>query len=336
MSKRKLSRQQQWRIEKVQAERTKRAEKRETQDRDKLDAGEYGPEQHGRVIAHYGRSLEVESESGSLHRCHLRANLETLVTGDRVIWREASDASGVVVARGARTTELERPDMRGVLKPVAANIDQILIVFAAEPAPQPNLIDRYLIAAEATGITPVLVLNKVDLLPESGGELRDLLARYEALGYEVVACTTRGESGLDALKAQLSDRTSVFVGQSGVGKSSLIGMLLPREEVRVGPLSAESRQGMHTTTTAWLYHMPDGGDLIDSPGIREFGLVHLTPEQVTDGFREFHDYLGYCRFRDCKHEKEPGCALLKAVDNGEIGRVRFESYKKILLSLTES
>ena len=107
MSKRKLSRQQQWRIEKVQAERTKRAEKRETQDRDKLDAGEYGPEQHGRVIAHYGRSLEVESESGSLHRCHLRANLETLVTGDRVIWREASDASGVVVARGARTTELD-------------------------------------------------------------------------------------------------------------------------------------------------------------------------------------------------------------------------------------
>ena len=146
------------------------------------------------------------------------------------------------MARGERDNVLERPDMRGLLKPVAANIDQILIVFAAEPAPQPNLIDRYLIATEATGITPVLVLNKVDLLPESGGELRDLLARYEALGYEVVACTTRGESGLDALKAQLSDRTSVFVGQSGVGKSSLIGMLLPflLDKLKFDPATAST------------------------------------------------------------------------------------------------
>ncbi len=276
-------------------------------------------------------------------RCHLRANLEGLVTGDRVVWRAAEDAEGnvsegVVVARSERQNVLERPDARGQLKPVAANIDQILIVFAAEPAPHPNLIDRYLVAAEATGIAPVLVLNKIDLLPDSGGELRALLARYEALGYPVVTSTTAGEAGLDALLDRLSGRTSVFVGQSGVGKSSLIDRLLPDESLRIGALSKDSRKGTHTTTTARLYRLPtaDDAELIDSPGIREFGLVHLDERQVAEGFIEFRDFLGRCRFRDCSHRHEPGCALLEAVERGDIHPQRFASYRHIVDSLNET
>ncbi|APE30050.1 ribosome biogenesis GTPase RsgA [Halomonas aestuarii] len=348
MSKRKLSRQQRWRVEKVQAERARRADRRDSRDSEKLAAGEYGPEQNGRVIAHFGRTLDVRPEgSGDAVRCHLRANLEGLVTGDRVIWRAAHDArDGVVVARGERDSVLERPDARGQLKPVAANIDQILIVFAVEPAPHANLIDRYLVAAEATGIAPVLVLNKIDLLPEHGGELRALLARYEALGYPVVTTTTERDGGLSALHARLAGRTSVFVGQSGVGKSSLIDRLLPDEELRIGALSKDSRKGTHTTTTARLYALPDpddgghpgvaGGELIDSPGIREFGLTHLDEQEVTDGFIEFREFLGRCRFRDCRHRQEPGCALRAAVERGDIHPERFASYRRILDSLEDA
>ncbi|WP_136248762.1 small ribosomal subunit biogenesis GTPase RsgA [Halomonas borealis] len=344
MSKRKLSRQQRWRIEKIQAERAQRAEKRGQQDTDKLDAGEYGAEQPGRVTAHFGRTLDVRPEGDDAPvRCHLRANLEGLVTGDRVIWRAGQDGSGVVVARGERESVLERPDARGQLKPVAANIDQILIVFAVEPEPHANLIDRYLVAAEATGIAPVLVLNKADLLPDSGGDLRALLERYAALGYPVVTTSTAHDGGLDALYRRLAGRTSAFVGQSGVGKSSLIDRLLPDEALRIGALSEDSRKGRHTTTTARLYAFAprandtgsEPGELIDSPGIREFGLTHLDEQQVTEGFIEFRDYLGRCRFRDCRHRREPGCALLAAVDNGNIHADRFTSYRRIVDSLEE-
>ncbi|MFG6175892.1 small ribosomal subunit biogenesis GTPase RsgA [Halomonas sp. THAF12] len=344
MNKRKLSRQQRWRVEKIQAERAKRAEKRGEQDAEKLAAGEYGPEQPGRVIAHFGRTLDVRPEGDSTPvRCHLRANLEGLVTGDRVIWRAGQDGSGVVVARGERGSVLERPDARGQLKPVAANIDQILIVFAVEPEPHANLIDRYLVAAEATGIAPVLVLNKVDLLPENGGELRALLDRYAALDYPVVTTSTARDGGLDALHQRLADRTSVFVGQSGVGKSSLIDRLLPDEDLRIGALSEDSRKGRHTTTTARLYRFApsdrgdaEAGELIDSPGIREFGLIHLDEVQVAEGFIEFRDLLGRCRFRDCRHRQEPGCALLAAVESGEIHADRFASYRRIVDSLDET
>ncbi|TDB02381.1 small ribosomal subunit biogenesis GTPase RsgA [Halomonas marinisediminis] len=344
MSKRKLSRQQRWRIEKIQAERAERATRHDVQEEELLTAGDYGAEQPGRVMAHFGRTLDVRPDADDESiRCHLRANLDGLVTGDRVIWRGRTDTEGrivegVVVARGERDNVLERPDARGQLKPVAANIDQILIVFAVEPEPHSNLIDRYLVAAESTGITPVLVLNKVDLLPDGGGELMALLQRYAALGYPVVATTTASEDGLASLLSRLAGRTSVFVGQSGVGKSSLIDRLLPDEGLRIGDLSKDSRKGTHTTTTARLYRLPraEGAELIDSPGIREFGLGHLTEQQVTEGFVEFRPYLGQCRFRDCRHRQEPGCALLAAVEREEIHPERFASYRRILDSLEVS
>ncbi|WIX31507.1 small ribosomal subunit biogenesis GTPase RsgA [Salinicola sp. JS01] len=340
MSRRKLTRQQRWRVEKVQAERAARADRRAARDERTLEGGEYGAERPGRVAAHFGRTLEVEAVDGervSRHRCHLRANLEGLVTGDRVVWREAQDGSGVVVARGERDSVLERPDAHGQLRPVAANIDQILVVIAAEPTPYANLVDRYLVAAESTGIAPVLVLNKSDLLPAQAGEVRAMLARYLDLGYSLIEASAKRDHGLDALHARLKGCTSVFVGQSGVGKSSLIDRLLPDETLRIGALSEETRKGKHTTTTARLYPLPENGesgrpregDLIDSPGIREFGLWHLDERELAEGFIEFRPLLGRCRFRDCRHREEPGCALLEAVERGEIHPERFASFQRI-------
>ncbi|EWH00758.1 hypothetical protein Q427_17720 [Halomonas sp. BC04] len=153
----------------------------------------------------------------------------------------------------------------------------------------------------------------------------------------VTSTTARGD-GLEALHACLAERTSVFVGQSGVGKSSLIDRLLPDEELRIGALSKDSRKGTHTTTTARLYDLPtaEKAELIDSPGIREFGLVHLDEQQVAEGFIEFRDLLGHCRFRDCRHRQEPGCALLEAVERGDVHPERFASYRRIVESLNET
>ncbi|WP_314409810.1 small ribosomal subunit biogenesis GTPase RsgA [Pseudomonas kuykendallii] len=338
MAKRQLNRRQSWRIEKVQEERAARAAKRESRALDELEGGDLGPEQTGLVIAHFGVQVEVEAEEGEIRgqvfRCHLRANLPALVTGDRVVWRAGNQGNGVIVAQLPRNSELCRPDSRGQLKPVAANVDLIVIVFAPLPEPHANLIDRYLIAAEHAGIRPLLLLNKADLVDEQNGpRLNALLAVYRQLGYPLMEVSAHEGGGMDALQARLDGHVSVFVGQSGVGKSSLVNSLLPGVDTRVGGLSEVTGKGTHTTTTARLFHFPGGGELIDSPGIREFGLGHVSRDDVEAGFIEFADLLGTCRFRDCKHDREPGCALLKALEEGRIQPQRMASYRHIIASL---
>ncbi|MBR9830037.1 MAG: small ribosomal subunit biogenesis GTPase RsgA [Oceanospirillales bacterium] len=340
MGKRKVNRRQAWRISKIQEERTARAQRRDTLVEDQLEGGDLGPEQQGLIISHFGRQVDVEvlegEHKGDIQRCHMRTHLGQLVTGDRVVWRRSAD-SGVVVATLDRHSELMRPNNHGELKPVAANIDYIVIVIAVEPHAHANLIDRYLVAAEASDIEPVLLLNKADLLTAENRErLEPLLEQYRELGYRTLQASTASSHGLDELKALLADHISVFVGQSGVGKSSLINSLLPGSDLKVGALSEQSRKGKHTTTTARLFHFPDGGDLIDSPGIREFALWHMTEEQVLDGFRELAALRGYCRFRDCRHEQEPGCAFLQALENGDISIPRFNSYLQILNSMQDN
>lgn len=338
MAKRTLSRRQSWRVDKIQAERTARALRREERTIEELEGGDLGHEQEGLVIAHFGVQVEVESVEGTAlgerFRCYLRANLPALVTGDRVIWRPGHQGLGVIVAQLPRHSELNRPDARGQLKPVAANLDQLLIVFAPLPEPHANLIDRYLIAAVHANIKPSLLLNKADLIEHPEREkAQQLLQVYQGLGYPILSVSAETGAGIEGLEALLKDRISAFVGQSGVGKSSLINQLLPEAKTAVGPLSVLTGKGTHTTTTARLFHFPAGGCLIDSPGIREFGLYHVTPADVAAGFIEFQDHLGRCRFRDCTHEHEPDCALLAAVDQGLISHQRLASFRHIINSL---
>jgi len=325
LSKRRLSKQQ---IERVQKRRSADVHPQENLPAD----DQLGPEQRGLVVSHFGKQADVENEDDlQVVRCHLRANLGNIVAGDRVTWRAGSDG-GVVTALFPRESELHRPDSFGKLKLVAANVNRMIIVVAPEPQAHANLIDRYLVVAEAMGFEPLLLLNKRDLLAVDD-PLRGLLTRYAALDYPVLEVSARADEGMAELRQRLQNGTSIFVGQSGVGKSSIIQVLLPDEPIKVGKLSEQEQKGRHTTTHARLYHFPSGGDCIDSPGIREFGLWHLSAEQVVNGFREFRDHTARCRFRDCSHNHEPGCGLLTAVASGEVSQERFQSYRQIITTL---
>jgi len=342
MSKRRLTRQQRLRIRESQDSRQAQAT---SADANAANAeGALGPETSGLVISHFGQQLEVESLSiediGAVYRCHQRANLPSLVAGDKVIWQADGAKSGVVVALEERRNVFSRPSSGGQLRPVAANIDLALVVFAVLPEPFPNLIDRYLVALECLNITPVLVLNKVDLLdteeqadsPNVGPGLEPLLTLYADLGYRCHRIACASGQGISALHQSLQDMTTVCVGQSGVGKSSLINQLANSEQAEVGNLSAGKNKGKHTTTTARLFHL-DNCRMIDSPGIREFGLWHISPEQLFDGFIEFGPFANQCRFRDCSHQQEPDCALRQAVVEGKVNQQRLDSYFHILKSL---
>ncbi len=342
MSKRKLNRRQAWRAEKIQQERTARAQKKERNLARQVQSGELSSEQLGLIICRYSKQFEVEAlegdDQGTVHICTSRTNLGNLVAGDKVVWRAGSDHTGVIESRLDRASLLERPDNFGRLKAVAANIDQMLIIISPEPSPQPNLIDRYLVAAELMNVRPILVLNKADLLNEFSEELiRELLSVYIELGYQTceVVSSRHQEPRLSRLPELIDNRTSIVVGQSGVGKSSLINTLLPDAKLAVGELSAATGEGTHTTTQAKLFHLPTGGQLIDSPGIRDFSLWHIDVEQLQLGFVEIAMRLGHCRFRDCKHEGEPGCAIIAAVESGEIDETRFDSFERIKKAILE-
>lgn len=295
----------------------------------------------GRVIGRFGKHADVENCTGEVSRCHIRRTVGSVVCGDNVLFHPGDDnddgVSGVIEIVQDRHSVLTRPDFYDGIKPIAANIDQIIIVSAVLPALSTNIIDRYLIACEDIGIKPVIVLNKIELLDDEmrAATLKELNV-YEALGYQVHVTSCKTQEGLDALNQLLDDKVSIFVGQSGVGKSSIINRVLPDAEELVGEVSDTSGLGQHTTTAAKLLHLPAGGDLIDSPGVREFGLWHLPVERVTWGFVEFRDYLGGCKFRDCKHLNDPGCIIRQAVESGDISAARFASYHKILTSMEEN
>nr|WP_255724906.1 small ribosomal subunit biogenesis GTPase RsgA [Photobacterium sp. OFAV2-7] len=296
----------------------------------------------GLVITRFGQHADIEDpETGTIHRCNLRRSIQSLVSGDRVVWRPGVEAlqgiAGVVEAVHERESMLTRPDYYDGVKAVAANVNRIIIVSAVLPELSLNIIDRYLIAAETVGVEPLIVLNKVDLLDaENRQQVEQVLSLYQDIGYQLRYVSTDTGEGMDALKEDLKGHVSIFAGQSGVGKSSMVNALMPEVDAEIGDVSENSGLGTHTTTAARLYHFPEGGDLIDSPGVREFGLWHLEPEQVTEAFVEFRDYLGGCKFRDCKHGDDPGCIIREAMEAGKISQERYDSYHKIIDSMSEN
>ncbi|WP_410686182.1 small ribosomal subunit biogenesis GTPase RsgA [Avibacterium paragallinarum] len=338
MSKQKLTHNQQRRIKSnnVRAlQRHKLKMKKEIEWQDEM----LGPTQEGTVVTRYSVHADVEDEQGQIYRCNLRRTLSNLVVGDKVIWRKGNEqlqgVSGVIEAIHPRKNEITRPDYYDGLKVIAANIDRIIIVSAVVPELSLNIIDRYLVVCENANIPAVILLNKVDLLSEEQRQqVETQLKIYQDIGYQTMMISAKTGKHMQDLTALLSSGTSIFVGQSGVGKSSLINAILPEVNAQVGEVSELSGLGKHTTTSSRLYHLPQGGDLIDSPGIREFGLWHLNENQITKGYREFQYFLGTCKFRDCKHLNDPGCALKEAVEKGKIHSIRFNNYHNLIESLS--
>ncbi|PWC15568.1 ribosome biogenesis GTPase RsgA [Brenneria roseae subsp. americana] len=337
MSKKKLSKGQQRRVSANHQRRLKHSESKiEWED------SQLGDAQEGIIISRFGMHADVEAGNGVVHRCNIRRTIKSLVTGDRVVWRAGNEAlagiSGIVEAVHPRHSVLTRPDYYDGVKPIAANIDQIVIVSAILPELSLNIIDRYLVACETLEVEPLIVLNKIDLLDKEAllfvNELMDI---YRALNYRVLMVSSHTQEGIAELEQALTDRISIFAGQSGVGKSSLLNALLTlgEERILVNEVSDNSGLGQHTTTAARLYHFPHGGDVIDSPGVREFGLWHLDPDQITHGFIEFREYIGDCKFRDCKHDNDPGCAIHAALERGDIAAERFDNYHRILESMAQ-
>lgn len=294
----------------------------------------HASESTGLVISYYGSTVSVEMADGRVIPCHLRRNQALPVVGDEVRWRpEKGDESGIILGILPRRTMLARGEMRAsalMMKPIAANVDALVIVMAPQQGFSHYLLDRYLVAAELLHIPPILVVNKADLLDDKArAELDGQLSVYHNVGYPVVLSSTISSDGLASLTDQLIGRRGVLVGPSGVGKSSLITALGSEEDIRVGIVTPKGG-GKHTTTASRLYHLAGGGALIDSPGVREFNLWPITKAQVLLGFKEFQDCLSGCRFRDCTHAVEPGCAVQQAVADGRIHPERFKSYQELL------
>lgn len=299
----------------------------------------------GLVVSNYGQSLDVEDHTGKIFRCTTRKKISPLVCGDKVLWLPTTAEEGVIVALQTRQSLLVRPDSHGTLKPVAANVDQLIVTTtprtadiaagtAADTLIDTSLIDRYLVAAELSRIHAIIVINKADLLPhEALANLTRHMEVYQTIGYKVLFTRAKEVRGADELIESLKDHVSVFCGPSGVGKSSLVKAVLPDQEIRIGEVSAATGGGRHTTTLTTLYHLPRGGSLIDSPGVRDFGLWHVDTGQIAQGFVEFRHHASSCRFANCSHLTEPGCAVQHAVQKGVINANRLASYRRIVASL---
>lgn len=276
----------------------------------------------GLVIASYGKRYGVELDDGSQVSCVTRGKKNDLACGDRVDVKMTDTHEGVVEKLHPRSSLLFRSNAYKT-KTLASNVTQVVIVLATTPSFYEALLNRCLIAAEAANIKALIVLNKSDLADNS--EAMKLLSVYQNLGYQVQPLSAKND--ITPLKQWLNNQISVLVGQSGMGKSTIVNALLPQSTVRTQEVSSVLDSGKHTTTAAHLYHLDAHSDLIDSPGLQEFGLNHLNIEELEHAFIEFRPYLGNCRFNNCKHLHEPDCAVINAVESGEISPVRLAFYQ---------
>lgn len=280
-----------------------------------------------RVTATHRRLLYVRDETGREQPARFGRRELPVACGDLVQCEfDAQHAELRVAAVEPRRNGLYRSNSRGGTELVAANLTQLLVVIAALPRPDFFVADRYLCAAQCSGIAGIVLLNKCELPPPD--DLAGELDAWRAIGITVLTVSAHTEHGLDALKGQLADQMSMLVGQSGVGKSSLLRALLPDCDTAVGELIRDD-EGRHTTTASRLYALPGGGDLLDSPGVRDFApaIEHLDPAAL--GFAEVESLATHCRFADCRHLREPGCAIRAGVDVGTVSARRYESYRRL-------
>jgi ribosome biogenesis GTPase len=280
----------------------------------------------GLVIAHLGQGIAVEHDD-KIILCQTLRRLETVAVGDKVLWSLSSPDQGRIEEILPRCSLLTRPSRNGKTRPVAANIDTVFVVFAIEPHYDFLLLDQYLAVCENLTINAALVLNKTDL-PQSDSIEKELLD-YKNLGYPLYRVSAKKASGLDELKRALKNQVSMLAGQSGVGKSSLTNAIIPDKDLKTNTISATTKHGRHTTTAATLYHLDDGGDLIDSPGLAIFGLAGLSENGLAHGYREFQPLIDNCQFNDCRHLHDKGCAVRAAAESGEISMTRYQRFLKL-------
>jgi ribosome biogenesis GTPase len=305
--------------------------------------GDLSAPKEGLLVSRYGEQADIiDLKDHHKYRCYLRQNLGSPVPGDQVTYRLDANEHGVVEAIEERTSVLQRPSQHKGVKPVVANISRIFVVTAPLPDFSASLLDRYLVAVTDANIEVVIVVNKWDLNSEIEKQaIEEQLLIYKNLGYTIILVSTKTGLGLAQLKQSALNHKSILVGQSGVGKSSIINQLFPEQNMLVNEVSENSRLGQHTTTASklFLFHdKPENADqsehmtgfIIDSPGIREFGLWHMDQKTIAEGFIEFSDYIGTCKFRDCQHVNEPGCEILSAVNQQVIHLQRWNNYCKII------
>ena len=279
----------------------------------------------GTIVAAFGRHYEIELADGRIATGYPKGKKSLLAVGDEV----QLSPDGQIMAHGERRSLLYRSDAYRQ-KLIAANATQLLLVVATDPSFSDMLLSRALVAAEHQGLTTTIVLNKCDLTPALPAARR-LLAPYIALGCRVVELSAKFDPS--PLLPLLAGESSVLVGQSGMGKSTLTNALVPGAAAATRELSTALDSGKHTTTYARRYKLPQGGTLIDSPGLQEFGLKHLTAQEIEFGFAEFRPFLGQCRFRDCQHDAEPGCAIKQALAEGIIHPRRLDHFRRLRAEL---
>ena len=279
----------------------------------------------GTLVAAFGRQYEVRTDGGEILLCVPRGKKSRFACGDRVQVARSAPGQGVIEQLEERGSLLYRSDAWRQ-KLIAANATQVVVVVATEPSFSDDFVTRCICAAESQQLKSLIVLNKADL-PAGLEAARALLAPFAALGYPILELSALQD--VDALRHRLQDETSLLVGQSGMGKSTLTNALIPDARAETREISEVLDTGKHTTTFARLYDLPGGGGLIDSPGMQTFGLAHLDNAALEASFREFRPWDGQCRFRDCRHDSEPGCALRAAVADGRIAPRRLTQFLEL-------
>lgn len=278
--------------------------------------------------------MRLRLESGEVVKARIKGKRIKPVCGDFVQAEPIENESDwLITSIDERQNELTRPNMRGQIEVLAANIDTLVVVASVSPLPDWFIVDRYLCAAELMGVNPILIFNKIDLLAGHGITIPEL-QEYRDIGIPVFECSAEKGKGIRKLRKALSGQRTIVVGQSGVGKSSLINKLIDESQQRTANISSKTGEGKHTTVNSVMIPLKAGGTIIDSPGVRDYAPALSASTDAAWGFREIREAAEACRFANCRHLREPGCAVKAGVEQETISYRRYESYKRVV-NLTE-